>query len=151
MEPKSDLAILRSISNSTLALPDSQSPANIVEWDTLWSIIIDCWISGIMYHHINEQSYEWPLSKDFMSVDLPSRLWYSNTALVVQFYINLFVIWIFVRNNCLLVWTSQEVAIGKDPCSFSCRLVIGEGSFVDSTVGELPASFHKFVVSPLSN
>jgi hypothetical protein len=90
-------------------------------------------------------------SKDLVGVDLPSRFRNAHVALVLQLYIQLLVIWVFVGDDGLLVVAFDGVAIGEEPSSIAIRFVVGESAFIDCAVRELPSPSYELVISPISS
>lgn len=87
-----------------------------------------------------------------MSIDLPSRLGNSNTALILQLQVYLFVLGVFVRNYCLFVVSSHNVRFTKMPYSVTVGLIVGEIPLkVGVVVGKDPLAFHELVLSPIAN
>lgn len=90
------------------------------------------------------------LSEDLMGINLPSWLRNTNIALVLQFYVYFFVVWIFIRNHCLLVLTMYCISIQKMPYPISIWFVITKTALVVCSVSEEPSPFDNLILSPLS-
>lgn len=98
----------------------------------------------IIDHHKNH------LSKDFVGIHLPGWLRNAHIALVLQLYIQLLVVRVFVRHHCLLVAPSHLVPIHKTPSTLPTRLIVCKSALVESTVRKLPLPLSYLVLSPLT-
>ncbi len=85
-----------------------------------------------------------------MRIYFPSALWNSYAALPIELNVQGFILLVFVWDNCLFIVSAQKISARVMPCACLIRFVVGELSFVVSSVGEDPSAFLNGVLFPLT-